>query len=102
MENIVLITAEGEDMAFAVKDAVLNAKLAVGVNIIPNISTYYWFENQIQKSVEYILLFRTTESNSPKFKEVLLKINPEIEISVIVANQINDSYMQWILSTVNV
>jgi len=101
MENIVLITTENQETALIVKDAILNQKLSAGVNIIPNITTFYWFDNKIQESAEYILLFRTTEVNSSKFKDTLLNINPEIEISVMAVNQINDNYMQWILSTVS-
>ena len=98
---MVIVTTESHEQARVIAERVLQGRLAAGVNILPDAQTIYWGENELVKSVEHLLIFRTTQSKVALIGSLLAEVNQEIEISVVPVTQINPKYESWIQSTVN-
>lgn len=75
---------------------ILDMKLAAGANLISGLSTYFWNDGKVVHEQESIILVRTIEEVLPKLKEIAIAEDPEIEVSVLEVNQLNEKYLKWI------
>jgi len=99
--KLVIVTCpvnESEKIA----ECILTKKLAACVNIIPHISSIYWWEDKITKDEESILFIKTKPLLvSPlieKIKEIHSYKVPEIIVLDIIDG--NPDYFKWIQSVV--
>ncbi len=77
---------------------ILKKKLAVCVNKINYVKSYYIWEWKIKKDQEQILLIKTSDKNLEKLKEFLEKNHPYEVPEILVLNpmEVNDSYLNWV------
>ena len=100
---IVLTTtpiSEGPDLA----EKLVEAKLAACVQIVPQITSVYVWEGEIQKENEQLLLIKTTEEKYPAV-EKFIKENHSYGIPEIVAvrsDNVSDAYRAWLESYLSV
>jgi periplasmic divalent cation tolerance protein len=99
--GVVLVTASTVEEAEAISNALIEAKLAACVSLLPIHSIYTW-QGQIHKEQEWQLLIKTDLS---KFRLLEAKIRelhsyqvPEIIALPIVAG--SQPYLQWIYDQV--
>jgi periplasmic divalent cation tolerance protein len=57
---VVLVTAPGMKPARALARAVLEARLAACVNLVPQLESHYWWQDKLEKSSEVLLVMKTT------------------------------------------
>ncbi|QDK46450.1 divalent-cation tolerance protein CutA [Bdellovibrio sp. ZAP7] len=78
----------------------LQEKLIACANIIPGISSMYWWEGKIETSSEYILILKTLESSDAnKNLESRVKELHPYEVPCVMAlpvASINDSFKNWL------
>ncbi len=96
--RLVLATAASEKEAQKIALAVLQDKLAACVNIVPKISSSYWWKGKIETASEALLVIKT---KSPLIKKLIQRIKslhsysvPEI-ISLPILEG-NADYLKWI------
>ena len=94
---VVLITVpvdKGEGLA----DFIVENKLGACVNLIPEVSSTYWWKGKIEKDKESLLVIKTSMKKfgelKSKVKEVHPYTVPEIIALPIVAG--NEDYLRWI------
>ena len=99
--NLIIVTcpvSESEKIA----EEILKSKLAACVNIIPGISSIYWWEGKINKDEESILFIKTTsvltDNLINKIKEIHSYKVPEIIVLDLIKG--NKDYFDWIESVV--
>ncbi|MDH5717879.1 MAG: divalent-cation tolerance protein CutA [Spirochaetia bacterium] len=97
--NPILVTSTFPTKEEAEKTAKLlvSKKLAVCVNIIGPVISYYEWENKIQNDEEYKLFIKTLESKWPDIKKTIKENHPYTvpEISKLLINDILEEYYSW-------
>ena len=56
---VVLTTTPNEGEAEGLADAIVRAKLAACVQVLPPMTSFYWWGDDIQKDKEHLLLIKT-------------------------------------------
>ena len=85
---------ESEDLA----KKIVKAKLAACVQILPQMKSVYFWENEVQVDDEHLLLIKTLEENFPKL-ETFIQANHSYDVPEIVAvpaKQVSENYLDWI------
>ena len=98
MPIIVLTTVPNEEVAKNLSKILLENRVAVCVNIIPNVNSLYWWNRSIEFSNELLLLIKTTEEKYNEL-ETLIKKNHPYEIPEIISLDIQKGlkeYLNWI------
>ncbi len=94
---VVLITTpkeKGKEIA----EFIVENKLGACVNVVPEVSSVYWWKGNVEKDTEALLVVKTSMS---RFSELVNKVKeihpytvPEIIALPIVAG--NEEYLRWI------
>ena len=95
---IVLTTTPNIKEAETLAEKIVRAKLAACVQILPQIKSFYFWEGEIQKDSENLLLIKTL---SEKFAELekFIKENHSYDVPEIVAlsaEKVSPNYLEWI------
>jgi periplasmic divalent cation tolerance protein len=96
--QLVLTTCPDEQIAKVIAEHIVKERLAACVNILPNITSIYHWQNELQCDNEVQLLIKT---NSEKFSLLNTRINelhPYDVVEVIALNiqQGDNQYLNWI------
>ncbi len=95
---IVLTTTPNIKEAEILAEKIVRAKLAACVQILPQIKSFYFWEGEIQKDSENLLLIKTLPE---KFAELekFIKENHSYDVPEIVAlsaEKVSPNYLEWI------
>ncbi len=94
----VFITVPGRDEAARIAGALVSEKLAACVNQIEGISSVFWWEGEIQRETEVLLMAKTAarrvEALVRRVKELHSYTVPEV-IALPIAHG-NPDYLRWI------
>ena len=66
---LILVTAAARDDAERIGEALVVERLAASCNVIPTIASFYYWEGQLQREHEALLLIKTLESLAPAVDE---------------------------------
>jgi periplasmic divalent cation tolerance protein len=94
----VMTTVAQKEEARAIAEAVLEKRLGACVQIVGPITSMYWWEDEIDKSTEYLCIIKSSQA---KYKELEKEIRtvhsydvPEILAVPITAG--GKDYLQWL------
>jgi periplasmic divalent cation tolerance protein len=95
---IVLTTTANEEEAGRLAHAIVESKLAACVQILPQMTSVYFWEGKVQSEPEHLLLIKTVEE---KFDDLsaFIRANHSYEVPEIVAinaEKVSDEYLKWI------
>jgi periplasmic divalent cation tolerance protein len=98
-----LCTVPSEQVGKTIATILVENRAAACGNLIPNLTSIYWWDNKINQDPEFLLLIKTTHQNIPMVVE-LVKQNhpyqvPEIIFLPIIAG--NAVYLDWIQNESN-
>ena len=85
--------AEAETLA----RKIVEARLAACVQILPEMKSFYFWEDAIQSEPEHLLLIKTLEENYEDL-EKFIKANHSYDVPEIVAvsaEKVSDDYLEW-------
>jgi len=98
MYIVVLITCPGKDEGERVADILLKERLASCVNIVPGVTSKFWWTGRIHTAEETLLLVKTKKS---LLRELIRKVkaghqyeNPEIIALPIIGG--SKEFTKWI------
>ena len=93
----VLVTTESAESAKGIALRLLRGRLAACVNIVPKMSSLYWWHDEIEECQETLLIIKT---QTEKFQELVSEVKklhsyevPEI-LAIPVAGG-NPDYLEW-------
>ena len=94
---IVLTTTPNLEEAESLAQKIVEAKLAACVQVLPQIVSFYYWENKLQKDSEYLLLIKTL---SERYSEVekFIQANHTYqtpEIVALSAEKVSEHYQNW-------
>lgn len=98
----VLTTCESRLDADKIANAVVGARLAACVNIVPMSSIYRW-KGKVERAEELLLLIKTRRPLFDKLRALLERIHP-YEVPEVIALPITDgsgAYLDWIEKETN-
>lgn len=99
---VVLITAPRGAPARKIAAAILKSRAAACVNVVPAVSSSYWWKGKMETAHESLLIVKTTLAAFPKLKSVILRTHP-YELPEIIALPIRKGhrpYLAWIANEV--
>ena len=88
---------EGESLA----RSIVESKLAACVQILPQMTSVYFWEGKVQSEGEHLLLIKTLEEKFDELSEFIRKNHSYDvpEIVAILAEKVSDDYLRWIVET---
>jgi periplasmic divalent cation tolerance protein len=95
---IVLTTSPGFSEGALLAEKLIESKLAACVQIIPQITSVYFWEGEIQKENEQLLVIKTTEEKYAAVEQ-FIKDNHSYDIPEIVAirsEKVSEAYRSWL------
>jgi len=95
---VVLTTTPNEGEAHGLADAIVRAKLAACVQVLPPMTSFYWWADDIQKETEHLLLIKTLPEKYNEL-ESFIQVNHSYDVPEIVAldsEKFSDSYSSWL------
>lgn len=100
--SVAYITTPDEAAAKKLARAVVEARLAACVNIIPKITSIYVWEDKVQEDNEYLLMVKTRTSRVKELTK-FIRDNHPYSVAEVISLPIEDGnppYMDWIQKTV--
>jgi periplasmic divalent cation tolerance protein len=101
---VLFSTAGSAEEAGKIAEHLVSYHIAACVNIIPGIQSVYWWNNQISKDQEVLMIIKTEASKIPEVESALHNLHsyqtPEL-IALPIEYGMNP-YLDWILDSVNV
>lgn len=100
-ENVVIfITAGTDEEARKVAEALLNRRKAACVNIVPGVSSLFWWQGKLDSAQEILLIVKTRASLVNEIVSLVREVHsydvPEVIALPIVGG--NQDYLEWIAS----
>lgn len=94
------VTMPDEDTANQIARNFLEQNLIGCANIIPKISSLYYWEGQIECSTECILILKTRSDFSSKLQKSIEDLHPYQTpcIAEIKLENLNDPYRHWLIA----
>ena len=95
---IVFVTCENREQAEKIAEAVVTAKLAACVNILPGARSCYVWQRQLTWSDEVVCLIKTTRGRFDQLQERITSMHSyEVpEIAALTIEDVYDPYADWI------
>ncbi len=97
-KTVVFITTSTEEEAHRIAEALLKQRKAACVNIVPRVSSLFWWQDKLESAQESLLIVKT---NTPLLNQIvrLVKEIHSYDIPEIIAMPIiggNQDYLEWI------
>ena len=97
-EIIIFITTGTKKEAHRIADLLLNERKAACVNIVPRISSLFWWQGKLDSAQESLLIVKTKASVLNELVRLVKELHsydtPEIIALPIVGG--NQDYLEWI------
>ena len=96
--QIILCTFPDKESAESIARLLVNDKIAACINILPDITSIYMWEEQIKSTQEYLLLIKANKSFYHRIETLLIEYHP-YELPEIIAVSIENGlpeYLSWI------
>ena len=95
---VILITAGTEEEAHKIADRLLTQRKAACVNIVPAVSSVFWWQDKVESDQESLLIIKTRAGLLDEIVSLVKEIHsydvPEIIALPIVGG--NQDYLDWI------
>jgi periplasmic divalent cation tolerance protein len=95
---VVLTTAPNQGEAHSLAEAIVRTKLAACVQVLPPMTSFYWWNDDIQKDPERLLLIKTLSEKYDEL-EAFIQANHSYDVPEIVAldsEKVSESYFAWL------
>ena len=95
---LILVTAGGRDDAERIGEGLVVEHLAACCNVVPTVASFYYWEGQLQRQHESLLLVKTLESLAPAVEEYV-RTHHSYEVPEILRVPIeggSSAYLDWL------
>jgi periplasmic divalent cation tolerance protein len=99
---VVLVTAPSQEAAERLVTAVVGERLAACGNIIPGMTSIYWWEDAVQRDAEVLVIFKTVQSVAPRLMARVAELHPyDVPESLVLPVTAGLApYMAWVAESV--
>ena len=95
---VLLITTSGSEEAHKIAEALLNQRNVACVNIVPKVSSLFWWQDKLDSAEESLLIIKTKASQLDEIVRLVKELH-SYEVPEIIALPIiggNQDYLDWI------
>ena len=99
---VVLITAPNREEAARLAEMLVGARLAACVQILPEMESVYWWEGEVKREPEHLLLVKTTAGRFDALEREVRALH-SYETPEIVALPVSETsapYLEWLAASV--
>jgi periplasmic divalent cation tolerance protein len=95
---LILVTAGGRDDAERIGEGLVVEHLAASCNVVPTVASFYYWEGQLQRQHEALLVIKTLESLAPAVEEyVRTRHGYDVpEILQVPIERGSSAYLDWL------
>ena len=100
---VILVTTSGLEEARKIATAVLTARHAACVTIVPSVRSMYWWEGKITQEDESLLAIKTTANQYGPIEKAIKELH-SCKVPEILALSVKDGlpqYVEWIMREVS-
>ena len=101
MERVVLVYTTYPSLVEAEKAgrAIVEQRLAACVNILPGMISHYWWDGQIERGEEVVMIVKTRASFSDRVRKALKGSHPNTTPAILVlpVEMVEDTYLRWLM-----
>ncbi|MFP4496981.1 MAG: divalent-cation tolerance protein CutA [Vulcanimicrobiota bacterium] len=94
----IFVTVPDEKTGETIARNILKERLAACANMVKQIRSFYWWEDEIQDDQEYLLIIKTKLGLFNNLKETIVQLHP-YDVPEIVAMPIikgHEPYLKWL------
>jgi periplasmic divalent cation tolerance protein len=95
---IIMITSRDAEEADQIAELILEQRLAACINVIPGVNSSFWWEGEIKKAQESLLIVKTGADQLPEIIQSVKAVHsnsvPEIIVLPIIGGNLD--YLDWI------
>jgi periplasmic divalent cation tolerance protein len=95
---LILVTTGGRDDAERIGEGLVVERLAACCNVVPTVASFYYWEGQLRRDHEALLIVKTLESLAPAVQEYVTGHHP-YELPEIIQVPIeggSSAYLNWL------
>ncbi len=95
---VVLVTCGNQEEAVKLAKSLVEKRLAACVNLLPGISSWYWWENKVTEDHEILLVIKSSRTKYAELEKEVLLLH-SYAVPEVIALQIVDgssNYLGWI------
>ncbi|MDO8955896.1 MAG: divalent-cation tolerance protein CutA [Deltaproteobacteria bacterium] len=95
---VVISTAGSEKEGWKIAQKLVEAKLAACVNVIPKVTSFFYWEGKLCQAQEVVLLIKTIQKQLKKIINEIKKIH-SYEIPEVISLQVDggeEGYLKWV------
>ena len=98
--RLILTTCPDEACASTIALALVEARLAACVNVLPRVQSVYRWQGAVESASEVLLLIKSTAERYPALAARLRELHPYAvpEIIALPVSEGLPAYLQWIVS----
>jgi periplasmic divalent cation tolerance protein len=99
---LIMVTAGGRNDAERLGEGLVEAHLAASCSVVPTVHSFYYWEGQLKREHEALLLVKTVESRALAVQEYV-RANHSAELPEILQVAIESglpAYLQWVADQV--
>jgi periplasmic divalent cation tolerance protein len=100
---VVLVTISSQEQAKSIARLLVEEKLVACVNIIPQLTSFYIWQNQLEEETEALMILKTSTERLPALEERLVALHP-YECAEFIALPIvagSERYLGWVRAAVH-
>jgi periplasmic divalent cation tolerance protein len=98
--RVVLMTAPDAGTAERLGSALVSERLATCANVLPLLTSVYWWQGKLEKASEALLILKTVEGRIAALRERAVDLHPyEVpELLVLEVLEGHEPYLDWVRS----
>lgn len=97
MFAVILSTAPSAEVAAEIAKALVEARAAACVNIVPGVRSIYRWEEKIQDEAEVLMVIKTTRDRQAAAAELIKSLHPyDLPEIVLIDATASPEYLQWV------
>jgi periplasmic divalent cation tolerance protein len=99
---VAVTTVPNMDEAESLADAIIQARLAACVQILPKMTSIYLWEGKLQKESEHLMLIKTLPEKWEELRDfITVRHSYDVpEIVAIDADRVSGPYLEWLKGTI--
>jgi periplasmic divalent cation tolerance protein len=99
---VVMITAPNREEAARLAEMLVGARLAACVQILPEMESVYWWDGEVKREPEHLLLVKTTAGRFATIEREVRALHSydTPEIIALPVSETSAPYLEWLASSV--
>jgi periplasmic divalent cation tolerance protein len=96
--RVVLMTAPDLPTAERLGAALVTERLAACANVLPSLTSIYWWEGEVERASEALLILKTVEDRVAALRERAVALHPYDvpELLVLEIREGHEPYLDWV------